>query len=230
MILSKRLQAIANMVNPGEVVADIGTDHGYIPIYLIQEGICKHTYACDINKGPYEKAKQHIASYGLSDKIEVRLSDGMKALKASEATTVIIAGMGGALVNKILDQDRRLWESLQYVILQPQSEIDKVRRYLQENNWSIIQEDMIFEDGKYYPMMKAVKGASQPYTTTELEFGPLLIKESHPVLLEFVNREKQLKETVLEKLRKVDSDNIEQRIKEIQDELEVCYEVCRTYQ
>lgn len=230
MILSKRLQALANMVNCDEVVADIGTDHGYVPIYLVQEGICKKTYACDINKGPYEKAKQHIAAYGLSDKIEARLSDGMKALDEGEATTVLIAGMGGALVIKILDQDRQLWESLRYAILQPQSEIDKVRQYLQGNGWNIMQEDMIFEDGKYYPMMKVVKGEGKPYSKAELEFGPLLIKESHPVLLEFINREIALKEAVLEKLRKVDGDNIEQRTKEIQNELEVCYEVLRTYQ
>lgn len=231
MELSKRLQAVADLVGNGEVVADIGTDHGYIPIYLVQSGKCSKVLAMDINEGPYLRAKQHVAGYGLSHQIETRQSDGMKALENNEVTSVIIAGMGGGLVMKILDQDRRLWPELQELILQPQSELAKVRAYLQENHWTITKEDMVFEEGKYYPMMYVTheeKGTqSAKYNHMELEYGPKLLQMKHPILLQFIMREIELKTKVLQSLEGKTGEHIEQRMSELKEEVKMAYEVQR---
>lgn len=220
MELSRRLQAVADMISPNMVVADVGTDHAYIPIYLIQSGKCKHVYAMDINEGPYLKAKEHVANQGLSNQITTRISDGMKGLNLGEVNAIVIAGMGGGLVMKILEQDQRLWPELEEFILQPQSEIHKVREYLLENHFTIVDENIIYEDGKYYPIMKVVKNndhigilsnnkldmkkenenRQDEYCQAELFYGRELIAKKHPILLEFINKEIQVKEEVVSKL------------------------------
>ncbi len=227
MELSKRLKAIADLVGKDEVVADIGTDHGYIPIYLVQTGRCNKVFAMDINEGPYLRAKQHVEGYGLSEQIITRQSDGMKALENGEATTIIIAGMGGGLVMKILEQDKRLWGELHELILQPQSELGKVRTYLQENGWKTVEEDMVFEDGKYYPMMRVRPGEEANYTKAELEYGRYLIQKKHPILKQFIKRELELKERVLLTLEEKQGTHIEMRKKDLKEEVEIAYEVQR---
>ncbi|MCD7735981.1 MAG: class I SAM-dependent methyltransferase [Lachnospiraceae bacterium] len=156
MQLSRRLLAVAGMVTPGYVLADIGTDHAYIPIYLIENKRISHAIAADINEGPLARAKAHIQEHGLEYRIETRLSDGLSAFLPGEAQSIVLAGMGGALTIRILQDGMERLESaeLPELILQPQSEISQVRAYLQDSGWSIVQEDMVFEDGKYYPMMK----------------------------------------------------------------------------
>ena len=156
--LSERLRAVADLVDDGMVVADIGTDHGYIPIALVQEGRCPRAVATDINIGPLDRARAHIQAAELSEKIDTRRSDGMKELKAEEADCAIIAGMGGALTIKILEESSATARSLKALILQPQSELYKVREYLAEQGYEILAEDMVLEEGKFYPIMKVKWG------------------------------------------------------------------------
>ena len=158
MELSKRLQAVADLVTPGLKVADIGTDHGYIPIWLMEHKKASFAVAMDINKGPLEKARENIRLHGLTSYIETRLSDGMKNLKAGEAESVVIAGMGGGLVMKILEDVKGKSLGIREWILQPQSEIQKVRTYLRESGYCIVAEDMVLDEGKFYPMIKVIKG------------------------------------------------------------------------
>ncbi len=227
MELSKRLQAVADLVGDGEVVADIGTDHGYIPIYLVESKKCKRVFAMDINEGPYLRAKQHIQGHGLSEYIETRLSNGMKALEVGEASSIIIAGMGGALLTRIMEQDMRLWDGLHELILQPQSELEKVREFLYNNHWNICEENIVYEDGKYYPMMRVTRGNEEPYSIAELRYGRKLLQQKHPVLLEFVKKEIDLKEQVLDSLKEKVGIHIEKRIIDLKEALEVAYEVQR---
>ena len=145
--LSKRLTALANMVTDGNRLADIGTDHGYIPIYLCQTGKIPSALAVDIGKGPLQQAQTHIAEHGLSEQIKTRLSDGMAALQSGEADTILIAGMGGGLVMKILSEGAEKLTGREELILQPQSEITLVREFLRMRNFQILDEDMILEDG-----------------------------------------------------------------------------------
>ena len=135
MQISKRLETVAGMVTSGRTVADIGTDHAYIPIYLIQENRAECAVAMDVNRGPLQRAKEHILQYGLEDRIDTRLSDGLAALSAGEADSVIIAGMGGPLTVRILEEGADRLENCAELILQPQSEIGLVRSYLQEKGW-----------------------------------------------------------------------------------------------
>lgn len=218
--LSKRLQAVADLVTPGMRLADVGTDHAYIPIYLTQNGLVPSAIAMDINKGPLERADTHILEHGLDGKIVTRLSDGLVNLKMEEADTMIAAGMGGGLVIHILNEDPAKTRSLKELVLQPQSELAKVRRYLEEHRFRIVAEDMVEEDGKYYPMMKLVHGEEAPYSQEELYYGRLLLKKKNPVLYQFLQREHSLKKGIADRLGDQTGKGAESRQKELQDELE----------
>lgn len=156
MQISGRLKAVAALVPAGGCLADIGTDHGYIPIYLIKDQKVTHAIAMDVNRGPLARAREHIVQYGLEEKIETRLSDGLEALRAGEADTIVIAGMGGPLTVRILEMGKEKLSGCG-LVLQPQSGIRTVRLWLEKNDWRIVREDMVCEDGKYYPMMRAVQ-------------------------------------------------------------------------
>lgn len=153
--LSKRLDAVAGMVTEGNIVCDVGCDHGFVSIYLIRKAISPKAFAMDVNSGPLQAAREHILDYGLQDYIETRLSDGVEALKGGEADSLICAGMGGRLVIRILEEGKRKIRSMKEIILQPQSEIRSVREYLREEGYLIVDENMILEDEKYYQVIKA---------------------------------------------------------------------------
>ena len=189
MKLSKRLQTIADFVKKGAVVADIGTDHAHIPIYLIKNNIISKAYACDINKGPLEKAKENINYYGVKN-IELRLSNGLEKLKSDEADTVIIAGMGGELIIDILEKGRRFFESKRKFILSPHTKIDEVRKFLLSNGFEITKEDMCIDEGKFYTVIEVKYTENKEmYSETELLYGKYLIENKHPVLLRFLKKE-----------------------------------------
>jgi tRNA (adenine22-N1)-methyltransferase len=226
--LSKRLDAIAELVTPGNVVADVGTDHGYIPIRLVQQEKCPRAIAMDLREGPLARAKEHIKRCGLSDRIETRLSDGTKALRAGEADTIVCAGMGGELILHILTDGEEVCRSARELILQPQSEIARVRRYLREHEYRVTAENMILEDGKYYPMMRVLplSEAETDNEATEFQkvydlYGRLLLQEKHPVLRQYLAREEQQLTDILGELdRQSASEKLECRRKEIQQQLE----------
>lgn len=216
MELSKRLQAVADMVTPGMRLADIGTDHAYIPIYLVEQDVIPEAIAMDINKGPLERAQEHIRAYGFEERIQTRLSDGLQRLEAGEADAMIAAGMGGALVIKILEDREEVAKSLKELILQPQSELGKVRAYLIEHGYQIIAENMIVEDGKYYPMMKVIPGQeAEVYTQEELEYGKWLLQNANPVLKQFLEKELQINEGIVKFLRTQKTDRAKSREDEI---------------
>lgn len=216
MELSKRLYAVAGLVTEGASVADIGTDHGYVPIYLVKNKIASKVIAMDINRGPLERAKMHIIGHGLKGQIETRLSDGLKSLEPGEVDAFIAAGMGGGLVIKILEDSKEVVDKLKFAVLQPQSEIAKVRKYLNQNGLVIIDEDMVEEDGKFYPMMKVVHGEPQEYEEYEYIFGKILLEKNHPVLHKFLLREQYIQESIVEQLSKhLGSESAEQRTREI---------------
>lgn len=227
--LSKRMKAAASMVTTGNVLADIGTDHGYVPIALVQRGRIPSAIAMDINKGPLEKAREHIVMCNLQDKIETRLSDGTKALTVGEADSILIAGMGGELVLHILREGEAVCHSAKELVLQPQSDVHKVREYLRNNGYAIVDENMIFEDGKYYPMMRAVPapenkawGKLKPEAVTVCDlYGPILLKCGNPVLRKYLVKQHRKLIDILENLKKQPlSLAIEKRISEIEREIE----------
>ncbi len=235
MELSKRLQKVADLVTEGASVADIGTDHAYIPIYLMKNHKISKAIALDVNKGPLERAKEHIQAEGLENLIDTRLSDGMENLKPYEVQEIITAGMGGGLVIKILTDYPQVTESLNYGILQPQSEIHKVRRFLNNQGYRILAEDFVEEDGKYYPMMKVDfrAHASEKYTHSQYFFGKRLLEGKHPILHRYLYREKKIKEGILcklnEKIKENSRDRICDRIEGLEKELEIIEEALKVY-
>lgn len=192
IVLSQRMQMVADMVSKGNVLADIGCDHGFVSIYLLENGICPKVIAMDVNEGPLLRAKEHIEERGLSSYIDVRLSDGMEKLLFGEADSVLIAGMGGRLVIKILTDCMDKAKDLKEIVLQPQSELHLVRQFLTDMGFHIIQEDIVKDNGKFYPAMRVAwhEEKAQALSEEELWYGPLLLKEKHPVLQEYLEKEK----------------------------------------
>lgn len=192
IVLSQRMQMVADMVSKGNVLADIGCDHGFVSIYLLENGICPKVIAMDVNEGPLLRAKEHIEERGLSSYIDVRLSDGMEKLLFGEADSVLIAGMGGRLVIKILTDCMDKAKDLKEIVLQPQSELHLVRQFLTDTGFHIIQEDIVKDNGKFYPAMRVAwnEEKAQALSEEELWYGPLLLKEKHPVLQEYLEKEK----------------------------------------
>lgn len=233
--LSERMQAVADFVTNGNRVCDVGCDHGYVSIYLVQEKIAPSVLAMDVNKGPLLRAKEHVQQYDMERYITLRLSDGLTAYEPGEADTLICAGMGGRLLQSILEKEAEKTADFKELILQPQSEIGAFRRFLRNEGYCILAENMILEDGKFYPMMKAVpgdktvlcegEGTQDLKITMEDMFGPLLLKQKHPVLLQFLHFEKEMKEGILKKLQEKEvSDKTEVRKKELEEELRMIAE------
>lgn len=161
--ISERLKCVASLVNKGARVADIGTDHAYLPIYLVQNGISNKVYACDVRKEPLRRAKLHIDEYGLSDKITTQLCDGLKGINKGDVDTVTICGMGGKLMKNILKAGiDKLGDNTQ-LVLSAQSELRDFRKYLLETGIDIKSEHMLLEDGKYYFIFDCVYNTQDEY-------------------------------------------------------------------
>ncbi len=217
MQLSKRLEAIVKLAGSCHCVADVGTDHGYIPIYMAEHHLTERAIAMDVNKGPLERAQRNIHSYCMEERIKTRLSDGVAELKAGEADCVIIAGMGGLLTIRILEAGKEVLETVQTMILQPQSEISQVRKFLAKHGYQITAEDMVLDEGKYYPMMRVEHGSQEEWTEQEYAFGKYLIASGNPVLLEFLEKEEKLCGEIMHSLEGKSGEHIEKRRSEVLD-------------
>lgn len=189
MQLSRRMHLLASRVTEGNRLADVGTDHGYIPIALVLQKRIPSAIAMDVNPGPLERARAHIRACGLDTYIETRLSDGLHKLGAGEADTVLIAGMGGALTVRIMSEGGHCLGSVKELILQPQSEIHLVRAWLCRNGFRITEEDIVLDDGKYYPMMKAIHGPAETLDEPAFFYGDVRAQRSPEVLASFLRKE-----------------------------------------
>ena len=219
MKLSRRLEMVISFVEKGSRIAVVGTDHGYVPIVLAERGLVDGGVAMDVKEGPLKRAREHIRQNGLDGVIEVRLSDGVKELGDGEADTVIIAGMGGELVIHILEDGRRLWGQVKHWILSPQSEIYKVRKFLEENGFFIGREEMVEEDGKYYTVMDAASGVMGRMEPWEMMYGPCLVRQGHPVLREFLVKEQTTLETIIEGLKGQEGEGAKRRVEELKEQV-----------
>ena len=227
VVLSGRLQAVASMVTVGNRVCDVGCDHGFVPIYLVEQGISPMVLAMDVKQGPLSAAREHIAERGLEDVIETRLSDGLHNYNIGEADTLVCAGMGGRLMMRILSDNRDKTESFRELILQPQSEIEQFRAWLREQGYQITDENMIEEDGKFYPMMRVEKG--NPITDTKLckleeRYGPLLLKRQDKTLTAYLRREERIYTEILDNLQAqgLSDEKRKDRYAEVSELLEDC--------
>ncbi|AJA48357.1 tRNA (adenine(22)-N(1))-methyltransferase [Clostridium pasteurianum DSM 525 = ATCC 6013] len=189
MDISNRLKTIANMVDKCECMADIGTDHGYLPIYLIDEKICKTAIASDINKGPVEKAKKNIKFFHKSNSIQCRLGPGLTTIIPGEADCAVIAGMGGNLIRDILEESIEVFKKLNYVILQPVQNPEVLREYILKNGHNILDEELCKDENKYYEIIKVSyhKGKNNKnIDAIYCEISEKLLQKKHYLLKDYI--------------------------------------------
>jgi tRNA (adenine22-N1)-methyltransferase len=179
--LSERLETVARFVPNGSKLADIGSDHAYLPCYLVKKGIVPFAIAGEVVLGPFESAQGHVEEEGLSDKIMVRMGDGLDVIEPGDVNCISIAGMGGALITSILERGKEKLGEIVRLILQPNISAVTIRKWLLENNWQLVEEEIMEEDGKIYEILVAEKGEPhKPYTSnleTELLLGPFLMQK-----------------------------------------------------
>ena len=231
MQLSVRLRMNASLVTPGNRLADVGTDHGYIPIALVEEGVIPSALAMDVNEGPLMRAEEHIRLSGLASYIETRLSDGLEKLGCGEADSVLVAGMGGPLMIRILRKGKERLAGVRELILQPQSEIGLVRHFLEESGWSIDAEDMVREEGKYYTAIHAVPGEMVWGQEVFYRYGKTLLEKHHPVLRMYLEERRRVCGLILENLKKNgrNTEMISGRIREMEQELDIVRDAMAYY-
>lgn len=227
--LSARMKAVADLVTVGNSACDVGCDHGYVSIYLVKEKKAPKVLAMDVNRGPLERAEFNVRQAGLSDYITLRLSDGLLNYRPGEADSLIIAGMGGRLMKKILEREIEKTESFQELILQPQSELQIFREFLRNTGYSIIEEDMILEEDKFYPVIKAVAGSYQGENPSlEDRFGPVLLKKKHPVLQLYLQKEWESSMKIkAELLNAGESRKVAERLMELSEEMDYLYQAAK---
>ena len=209
---------MARQIPAGLRVADVGTDHGYLPVYLVVNDIAPKVIASDRGKRPLDSARQLISLLSLENQIDVRLGDGLSVLQPDEAEVICLAGMGGVAIKEIISAGLPLAQAAKRLVLQPQRNVPAVRRFLVANGFKIVAEDLAEDDGFYYEII-AVEPGLMELTEQEADFGPLLLRDGHPLFKDFLI----LKETDLTQLLAAMADNNSkdslQRKKQLEEEI-----------
>lgn len=182
MQLDSRLQAMANFVAPGSKVADIGTDHAYLPVYLVMNGRSDFVIAGDKNTGPCQAAMRTVHEHEMENKIFVRQGDGLHILEKGEVDTVCVAGMGGALICEILGARPEFLKTVETLILQPMNDAPELRKWLYQHYWHIEDESLALSDGRIYEILMAKRGRRKRPSPLMLAIGPVLWEKKSDLL------------------------------------------------
>jgi len=215
MKLTDRLLKIASLVTKGKKVADIGTDHGYIPVYLLNKGHVDFAILADVNKGPLENARSEVRHNNLTDKVDLRLGSGIEVLNENEVDEVIIAGMGGILISELLEAKKSVAHSLDKLILQPMQAQDELRKYLLNNGYEILDEVLVKEDFRIYEIIVAKYTGKNTNVEDEIyyEVGKKLIENNDTLLNELIDKKIFMYNSILNKLEGKTGEEIEKKIK-----------------
>ncbi|MDI3234073.1 tRNA (adenine(22)-N(1))-methyltransferase TrmK [Exiguobacterium antarcticum] len=223
VILDQRLQKVVSYIPQGAVLADIGSDHAFVPCYCIQQNLVERAIAGEVNLGPMEAAQAQVALVQLEEKIEVRLGSGLTVLRPGEATAITIAGMGGTLIATILEEGKTHLSGEERLILQPNVDAVDVRKWLLANGYALLSEAIVKENEKIYEILVAQKGEESLYADNlerrewELFFGPQLTREKAPAFVEKWQTEKQKRQYILEQMRRGnDSEVLQGKIETIE--------------
>ncbi len=230
MNLSPRLKTIASFVNSNTTVADIGTDHGYIPVYLVENKISSKVIATDINEGPLNSAKSIVTEKGLSNYIHTRLGNGLSVLDIGEVDTVIIAGMGGKLITEILDKSSHIANSINYFIFQPMIGSTILRRYIYKNGYKIIDEKLAFESGRIYEIIFAEHGNDNIEDEIFFEIGKKLLMNKDPLLPDYINERITKYEKVMDSLTNSNSEEANKKYRKYNNICKRLKEVFKIYE
>lgn len=189
MKLKGRLKLIADKIPECNVLCDIGTDHGYIPVYAVLNNLCRKAIACDVKKGPLQFAKENIRKYDLEKIIEVRCGDGLEPIRADEADVIIIAGMGGTLIKNILNKGIEKAKAVKSLIIQPMNSLDEVRRWLYSNSFEIADEELVNEGEKIYNVIMANwTGVRNSVREVDYHIGRKLVEKKDRLLPKLLER------------------------------------------
>jgi len=186
--ISKRLQTIATYITPGTLFADIGSDHAYLPCYVCLRDENAQAIAGEVKEGPYLKANSTVQAYGLDKRVDVRFGDGLDVIHDYDAVKeIVIAGMGGSLINQIIEKGKEKLQTVNRMILQPNNQADQVRKNLLKTTFSLVDEEIIKENEQIYEILIAQKNAPLTIYNDDVElekqimFGPVLMKRKSPV-------------------------------------------------
>lgn len=220
MGLSFRMQQVAAMVEPCRTAADVGCDHGYVAMELVEKGIVRQMIAMDVRKGPLARAEENVRQRQLQARIACRLSDGLEALSPGEADSIIIAGLGGPLMIHILERGSNHRLGTEALVLQPQSDIPAVRRYLHRIDYEIVKESMVFEDEKYYVIMKGKPQTDRlAWNAVEYQYGRDLLRQRSPILYQYLKKEYQQLAGLHTRLEGMETAKALHRLRELDQQL-----------
>lgn len=210
MKLTNRLLKIASLVSKNKRLADIGTDHGYIPVYLLNEGRIDFAILADINKGPLENARSEVKRNKLEDKVDLRLGSGIEVLKKGEVDEVIIAGMGGILIGELLEANKEVSHSVDKLILQPMQAQEELRQYLLNNGYEILDECLEKEDFRLYEIIVAKYTGKNTHLEDDIyyEVGKKLIENKDELLVEFIENKIKKYNNIISKLGDNDTEAV----------------------
>lgn len=224
MQLSTRLAAIASFVPKGSRVIDVGTDHAYIPIYLVEEGLAISCLATDINKGPLEKAQKNLTAHGLHQ-VQLMQTNGVEGITSDAGNVLMISGMGGYLIVDILKRGQALVQNMDRLILQPQQDIAEVRKYLHEIGFRIEDEAFVEDEEKYYTVIVAVPGKEHYDKAYEYLYGKCLIEQRVPVFKTWIMQKLDKQEKIYASLMNQTSESANTRKGELEAEIRTLREV-----
>lgn len=200
--LKKRLAAVARFIPSGAKAADIGTDHAYLPVYLVESGICGRVIATDISCGPLVSAGRTVKEHDLEEKIELRLGNGLEAIKPGEVDVIIIAGLGGNTIKRLLEASPEVLEDVKRLVLQPMGDESLLRVWLAGRGWQITDEVLVEEGGKLYVVIVAEPGRDETEDPLLLEMGPRLVEKRDPLLAAYLDEQEDKYLAILEGLAK----------------------------
>ena len=207
-MISKRLELVASFVPQGAILLDVGSDHAYLPIELVERGQIESAIAGEVVEGPYQSAVKNVEAHGLKEKIQVRLANGLAAFEEGDQVSVItIAGMGGRLIARILEEGLDKLANVERLILQPNNREDDLRIWLQENGFQIVAESILEEAGKFYEIL-VVEVGQMKLSASDVRFGPFLSKEVSPVFVQKWQKEAEKLEFAL---GQIPEKNLEER-------------------
>ena len=225
--LSKRMQSVADMIQPCDAVGDIGCDHAFVSIYLVEQHRAKRVIASDVRRGPIAIAKRNIAAMNLSDQIAIRMGDGLDTIVPGEVNAVVLAGMGGMLMIDILERGEEVVTRCDQLVLQPQSDIEKVRRYLAEKGYHLADEQMLIDAGKYYNLLDVrvhEMVQKDEYDCSKLAddwcymYGGSLLRKKDPVLRSWLVKRRDTTAGLINSLSDKNTENAAKRLKTVKAE------------
>ncbi len=225
MKLSNRLKSILELIPQNSILADIGTDHGYIPRELIENKICKFVIATDISAPSLEKTKEMVRNKNLDKKIDTRLGDGLSPIKPFEVDIVLIAGMGGILISEILTRAKQKLDTYETYILQAMVGGYELRKYLLNNGFKIVDEKLVKEDDNIYEIIVAKRGLQTFSKDIDYEISPLLLEKDHPLLREMILSKIKQKEEIIEEIKGIQTERTKSRLEDLLKEIHRYWEV-----